>query len=129
MLEIGRAEHDVARIDDLIRLERFWNEPVQLLHWLDDYSPIAEGEYRLLLHAAVALVVRHEGAKCGPRIPMPRHLPEPRQPRLLVFRIRLEVGDHLASTLSKSSRSPSASCSMARMSALISSSVRSGCGL
>src|SRR5258708_4044961 len=38
-------------------------------------------------------------------------------------------GFHLAPTVSKSSSSPSASRSMARMSALISASVRSGCGL
>jgi hypothetical protein len=48
ILKIDGTENDVSGIDDLIGLERLWNQPMQFLWWLDDNAPIAEGEYDLL---------------------------------------------------------------------------------
>ena len=96
ILKIHGAEEDVAGIDDLIGLKRLWNQTMQFLRWLDDDSAIAQGKYSLLFHATVAFVIWLKSAKRRSHVPTPRHLPESRQPRLFLLRIRLEVGDHFA---------------------------------
>ena len=50
-----------------------------------------------------------ERALPWPHLPVPRHLPKPRQPRLLVLRVRLEVGNHLPSTCRNQSSAASPS--------------------
>lgn len=96
------------------RSRRRWYRPHSLLaHTYAKSNPI-KVSYAHAPNVIVPIRVStpnsiHAISDGGPQpshIPMRRHLPQPRQPRFLVFRIRFEIGDHSGSFLD----SPSGNC-------------------
>jgi hypothetical protein len=72
---------------------------MKLFSWLDNDASVAQRQHRIFLHADITGLIGLESAKCGQHLPMAWHLAEPRQPRVLIFRIRLQILNHpLAST-------------------------------
>src|SRR3989442_13961554 len=97
ILQVRRADDDVAGLNNLVGLERIGNKSVQFLRRFHHDATIAQRQHRLLLHSGVLDLLLTERRKPRPAIPMVRDSSEPRQARLLVLWVRLEVGDHFAS--------------------------------
>jgi len=95
VLEVRRANDDVAGLNNLVGLKRIRHEAVQLLGRLNHDAPVTQRQHGPFLHAGVLDLFLTERGKPWAAIPMAWDTPQPRQARLLVFRVRLEAGDHL----------------------------------